>query len=101
LQEDNDPNADDDRCEDWERHEALNDDVTSQERLKERLYEEEIELVWEKGGPGIVWYTDAQYWDAQRGGFDERTADDLDVDMEGYYVPGKYNVKENNKLHRR
>jgi len=21
-----------------------------------------MEVVWEKGGPGIVWYTDAQFW---------------------------------------
>jgi len=47
---DTDENEDADRCEEWERHEALHEDVTSQERLKERLYEEEIELTWEKGG---------------------------------------------------
>lgn len=40
------------------------------------------------GGPGIVWYTDALFWDQQRGSFDERTSDDWDVDMEGYYEPG-------------
>lgn len=38
--------------EEWDRHEALHDDVTEQERSKERLYEEEMEVVWEKGGPG-------------------------------------------------
>lgn len=59
---------DDDRCEEWERHEALHDDVTSQERSKERLYEEEIELKWEKGGSGLVFYTDAQYWQEEEGG---------------------------------
>ena len=31
------------------RHEALHEDVTEQERTKERLYEEEEEVVWEKG----------------------------------------------------
>ena len=62
--------------------------MTSQERSKERLYEEEIEIVWEKGGSGLLFYTDAQYWDEQEGGFDEKTADDLDVDMEGYYEEG-------------
>uniref|UniRef100_A0A8D0DGR5 G-patch domain containing 3 n=1 Tax=Salvator merianae TaxID=96440 RepID=A0A8D0DGR5_SALMN len=78
---------DDDRCEEWERHEALHEDVTSQERTKERLYEEEIELKWEKGGSGLVFYTDAQYWQEAEGGedFDEQTADDWDVDMSVYY----------------
>ncbi|XP_053183477.1 G patch domain-containing protein 3 [Scomber japonicus] len=86
-EEDAQSNADDDddRCEEWERHEALHDDVTSQERSKERLYEEEIELKWEKGGSGLVFYTDAQYWQEEEGDFDEQTADDWDVDMSVYY----------------
>lgn len=85
--EDAESNADDDDdcCEEWERHEALHDDVTSQERSKERLYEEEIELKWEKGGSGLVFYTDAQYWQEEEGDFDEQTADDWDVDMSVYY----------------
>ncbi|CAH1244399.1 GPATCH3 [Branchiostoma lanceolatum] len=78
---------DDDTCEEWERHEALYDDVTKQGRNKERLFEEEIELKWEKGGSGLVFYTDAQYWDQLRGDFDERTTDDWDVDMSVYYDP--------------
>ncbi|XP_041649562.1 G patch domain-containing protein 3 [Cheilinus undulatus] len=76
---------DDDCCEEWERHEALHEDVTSQERSKERLFEEEIELKWEKGGSGLVFYTDAQYWQEEEGDFDEQTADDWDVDMSVYY----------------
>ncbi len=48
--------------------EALQDDAAERERNKERLYEEELEIVWEKGGPGIVWYTDASYWHEQDGG---------------------------------
>ncbi|XP_053867476.1 G patch domain-containing protein 3 [Malaclemys terrapin pileata] len=76
---------DDDRCEEWERHEALHEDVTTQERAEERLYEEEIELKWEKGGSGLVFYTDAQYWQEEQGDFDEQTADDWDVDMSIYY----------------
>ncbi|KAJ7985667.1 hypothetical protein DPEC_G00354440 [Dallia pectoralis] len=76
---------DDDRCEEWERHEALHEDVTSQERCKERLFEEEIELKWEKGGSGLVFYTDAQYWQEEEGDFDEQTTDDWDVDMSVYY----------------
>ncbi|XP_016375554.1 G patch domain-containing protein 3 isoform X2 [Sinocyclocheilus rhinocerous] len=81
-----DPDDDDDRCEEWERHEALHEDVTSQERTKERLFEEEIELKWEKGGSGLVFYTDAQFWhEEEEGDFDEQTADDWDVDMSVYY----------------
>ncbi|XP_053562965.1 G patch domain-containing protein 3 [Bombina bombina] len=79
---------DDDTCEEWERHEALHEDVTSQERSKERLFEERIELKWEKGGSGLVFYTDAQYWQEEEGDFDEQTADDWDVDMSGYYEEG-------------
>ncbi|XP_028985783.1 G patch domain-containing protein 3 [Betta splendens] len=86
-EEDVQSNADDDDdwCEEWERHEALHEDVTSQERSKERLFEEEIELKWEKGGSGLVFYTDAQYWQEEEGDFDEQTADDWDVDMSVYY----------------
>lgn len=76
---------DDDRCEEWERHEALHEDVTRQERTSERLFEEEIELKWEKGGSGLVFYTDAQFWQEEEGDFDEQTADDWDVDMSVYY----------------
>jgi hypothetical protein len=82
----NDENKDqvDDEEQEWDRHEALHDDVTEQERNKERLYEEEMEVVWEKGGPGIVWYTDAQRWKETEGDFDEQTTDDWDVDYSVY-----------------
>lgn len=63
-----DKDSDNDRCEEWERHEALHEDVTQQERARERLFEEEIELKWEKGGSGLVFYTDAQFWQEQDGG---------------------------------
>ncbi|OXB70994.1 UNVERIFIED_CONTAM: hypothetical protein H355_012546, partial [Colinus virginianus] len=76
---------DNDTCEEWERHEALHEDVTKQDRVEERLFEEEIELKWEKGGSGLVFYTDAQYWQEKNGDFDEQTADDWDVDMSIYY----------------
>lgn len=62
------PLQDSDTCEEWERHEALYEDVTKQDRVEERLFEEEIELKWEKGGSGLVFYTDAQYWQEQNGG---------------------------------
>ncbi|XP_066573771.1 G patch domain-containing protein 3 [Amia ocellicauda] len=76
---------DDDTCEEWERHEALSEDVTRQDRCEERLFEERIELKWEKGGSGLVFYTDAQYWKEEQGDFDEQTSDDWDVDMSVYY----------------
>ncbi|XP_033747313.1 LOW QUALITY PROTEIN: G patch domain-containing protein 3-like [Pecten maximus] len=86
--EDRDSDDDNDTCEEWERHEAMYDDPSNQERNSERLFEEEIELKWEKGGSGLVFYTDAQYWKEQEGDFDEQTTDDLDVDMSIYYEEG-------------
>ncbi|KAK3582949.1 hypothetical protein CHS0354_019955 [Potamilus streckersoni] len=83
-----DSEEDNDSCEEWERHEALCDDPSNQERNTERLFEEDIELKWEKGGSGLVFYTDAQYWQEQEGDFDEQTADDWDVDMSTYYEEG-------------
>lgn len=76
--------------EEWDRHNSLNNDVTAQGRCKERLFEEEIELKWEKGGSGLVFYTDAQFWKEHDGenDFDFETADDLDVDMSVYYEKG-------------
>ena len=83
-------NDDDDVAEEWDRHESLHNDVTSQERTKERLFEEDIELKWEKGGSGLVFYTDAAFWKQQEeADFDEETADDWDVDMEIYENPGR------------
>lgn len=80
---------DDSDGEEWDRHESLHNDVTSQERTKERLFEEDIELKWEKGGSGLVFYTDAAFWKQQEEpNFDEETADDWDVDMEIYENPG-------------
>ena len=81
---------DDSDVEEWDRHESLHNDVTSQERTKERLFEEDIELKWEKGGSGLVFYTDAAFWKEQEEPtFDEETADDWDVDMEIYENPGE------------
>jgi len=105
--EESDPDDDNDTCEEWERHEALNNDVQAnrtnhdqvqsssylaesgdleqQEGTKEKAFEEEIEQVWEKGRSGLNFYTDAQYWKSLEGDFDERTTDDWDVDMTVYY----------------
>ncbi|KJH44026.1 g-patch domain protein, partial [Dictyocaulus viviparus] len=84
---DDGPDDDDDQCEEWERHEALHDDVTEQDRIKPRKYEEEMEIVWEKGGPGLVWYTDKNFWDEREKGTDcdWAWADDWDVDYSVYY----------------
>ena len=90
-----DPDDDNDTCEEWERHEALNNDVQAnrtnhdqvqsssylaesgdleqQEGTKEKAFEEEIEQVWEKGRSGLNFYTDAQFWKSLEGDFDERT----------------------------
>ncbi|CAG0903416.1 unnamed protein product [Darwinula stevensoni] len=75
--------------EEWDRQEALHpgSHLSKYERDHERLFEEGMEIVWEKGGSGLVFYTDAYYWDDQEGDFDERTADDLDVDMGVYETP--------------
>ncbi|VDN29818.1 unnamed protein product [Gongylonema pulchrum] len=86
---DNDEGPDDDRdeCEEWERHEALHDDVTEQERTKPKKYEEEQEVTWEKGGPGLVWHMDTSFWREIEEGTDSdwKWADDWDVDYSVYY----------------
>ena len=88
--------CDDDLGEEWERHNSLNNDVSARRMIdeedhfecqpgtKERLFEEEMEVTWEKGGSGLVFYTDAQYWHMQKED-DERNVDDWDVDTSIYY----------------
>ena len=68
-----------------------------------------MEVVWEKGGSGLVFYTDASHWHNLEGGervwyqlhyydvqcltdFDEQCSkeDDWDVDTAPYYDPGIY-----------
>ncbi|XP_072033929.1 G patch domain-containing protein 3-like [Amphiura filiformis] len=78
---------DDDTCEEWERHESLHNDVTRQERNDERLFESEMEVTWDKGSSGLVFYTDAAYWRELEGDFDEQTSDNFNVDMSVYYDP--------------
>ena len=45
--DDGDYESDKDECEEWERHEALNDDVTQHERTKNvnKCFEEEMEVI--------------------------------------------------------
>lgn len=85
--------------EEWDRHRTLHDDVSArrvlshpddieyQEGTKERRYEERMEVTWEKGGSGLVFYTDEQFW-RETGQEDSDEPDDWDVDMEGYDVDG-------------
>ncbi len=54
---DGDDNDSGDELEEWDRHEALHDDVTKQDRTSPVFFENEIELKWEKGGSGLVFYT--------------------------------------------
>jgi hypothetical protein len=42
----------------------------------------EIELVWDKhDASALVMWTDAVYWEANRGDFDEQEADSFDVEV--------------------
>ncbi|ESO09134.1 hypothetical protein HELRODRAFT_169076 [Helobdella robusta] len=68
---------DDEEAEEWERYESIHEDPFKMVP-KEKHFEQEMEIVWEKGGPGIVWYTDINYWD-QFEENDERETDDWDV----------------------
>ena len=69
-------------------------DLEQQPGTKERLFEEEIDLVWEKGGSGLNFYTDAQYWKEKEGDFDEQNTDDWDMDMSVYYEKGTRHDKD-------
>lgn len=44
-------------------------------------------MTWEKGGPGLVWYTDTFFWKKLEDGTDNdwKWADDWDVDYSIYY----------------
>lgn len=81
---------DDDETEEWDRFEALHDDPHNVDRGKLKVFEEEQEVVWEKGGPGLVFYTDEQVW---RAGekleiFDDPTNYDWDLDVSAWYERG-------------
>ena len=69
-----DDEEDDFGMEGWEIHQSLNDDsslarrnfklteenITAAAGTKERAFESEVELTWEKGGSGLVFYTDQE-----------------------------------------
>ena len=63
------------------------DDLEFQEMTKERRYEDRMEVTWDKGSSGLVFWTDEQFW-RETGHGDSDEADDWDVDMEGYEVEG-------------
>ncbi|XP_047142079.1 G patch domain-containing protein 3 [Hydra vulgaris] len=87
--ENSDTVNEEDDAEDWERFEALYDDIDNQARPKEKLFEEDLEVKWEKGGSGLVFYTDSYFWNEMKGkDFDEDTVDDWDVDYSVYYEDG-------------
>ncbi|CAJ1409216.1 unnamed protein product [Effrenium voratum] len=47
------------------------------------LYEDTVENIWDKqDASGLVWYTDAAFWDRMAGDLDERCADGWDVEGE-------------------
>ncbi|KNC80190.1 hypothetical protein SARC_07451 [Sphaeroforma arctica JP610] len=67
-----------DEPEEWDRYEALHDDVDEQERIKERTFEGDVEVTWDKGSSGLVFYTDTQYWNANE--TEEADVNDWDAD---------------------
>ncbi|KAL6051485.1 G patch domain-containing protein 3 [Balamuthia mandrillaris] len=76
-------------AEEWDRAEAFRDD---EHDSHQRLFEEEVELVWEKGGSGLVFWTDDVLWEAQQGtDWDEREADEFDVDTISLYYENSVN----------
>ena len=55
---------------------------------KDRLFEGPMEVTWDKGSSGLVFYTDAQYWREQENQEEAEDADDWDVDTSEYEVAG-------------
>ncbi|CAF3777327.1 unnamed protein product [Adineta steineri] len=85
--EDKQLDEEEDELEEWDRHEAQYDDVTKQDRTSPYFFEHKIELKWEKGGSGLVFYTDDVFWKEHEGqDFDNLDmADDIDIDMRMYH----------------
>lgn len=81
----------DELAEEWDRFESLHDDPYNMDRATNHSlkYENKIELKWEKGGSGLVYYTDEQFWRERESVrkdefFDEPSSFDWDVDMQHY-----------------
>jgi len=78
---------DDDGLEEWDRHTASHPELEADRGLRmandEQLYEHDVENPWDKqDAQGLVYYTDASYWEINQGEFDERVSkvDDFDVE---------------------
>lgn len=61
--------------------------MTKQDRTSPYFFEHKIELKWEKGGSGLVFYTDEVFWKEHEGKDFENLdmADDIDIDMRMYH----------------
>ena len=100
LEEDEDEKDSDYEEEEWDRHRALHNDVSARRMVdnvddladqpgtKERLFEDKMEVTWDKGSSGLVFYTDAQYWKEVENHEEAEDADDWDVDTSEYDNPG-------------
>eukprot|EP01028_Stygiella_incarcerata_P010459 TRINITY_DN542_c0_g3_i2.p1 TRINITY_DN542_c0_g3~~TRINITY_DN542_c0_g3_i2.p1 ORF type:complete len:511 (-),score=171.17 TRINITY_DN542_c0_g3_i2:746-2278(-) len=70
--DDNDEDIDDqsyheiDDEDDDEDDDGLLEYEDSMERDRDRVYEEDVEKTWEKGGSGLVFHTDERYWSTER-----------------------------------
>ena len=99
-EEDEDEKDSDYEEEEWDRHRALHNDVSARRMVdnvddladqpgtKERLFEDKMEVTWDKGSSGLVFYTDAQYWKEAEAHEEAEDADDWDVDTSEYDNPG-------------
>ncbi|VDD75015.1 unnamed protein product [Mesocestoides corti] len=77
--------------EEWDRFESLHVDPYNVDRSANHSlkYESKVELKWEKGGPGLVHYTDEMFWRERESVrrdefFDEPSSFDWDIDVRHY-----------------
>ncbi|CAF0772639.1 unnamed protein product [Rotaria sordida] len=98
--EDKQLDEEEDELEEWDRHEAQYDDVTKQDRTSPYFFDHKIELKWEKGGSGLVFYTDDVFWKEHEGqDFDNLDmADDIDIDMRIYHESAGSADRHGNEL---
>eukprot|EP00029_Vermamoeba_vermiformis_P009038 TRINITY_DN4385_c0_g1_i1.p1 TRINITY_DN4385_c0_g1~~TRINITY_DN4385_c0_g1_i1.p1 ORF type:complete len:553 (-),score=97.62 TRINITY_DN4385_c0_g1_i1:132-1790(-) len=69
--------SEDSSGEEWDRYQAIHEDDNDEGYL----YEEKVDKPWDKGGSGLVTYTDAVHWDSLKGDDDERDVDDWDMKL--------------------
>lgn len=81
----------DEVAEEWDRFETLHDDPYDVDRSSKHSlkYESRIELKWEKGGSGLVHYTDEMFWRERESVrkdefFDEPSSFDWDINIHQY-----------------